>query len=40
MTPVLRRLSSRTCWKASETVHRIGSTTIAKTITAVGEMSR
>ena len=39
MNPVRRRLSSRTCWKASETVHRIGSTTIANTMTTVGEIS-
>jgi hypothetical protein len=40
MIPAVRRLSSRTCWKASEIVHRIGRTTIANTMTTVGEMSR
>jgi hypothetical protein len=33
-------LSSRTCWKASEIVQMIGRTTIAKTMTTVGEISR
>jgi hypothetical protein len=40
MTPVVRRFSRRTCWKDSETVHRIGKITITNTITAVGEMRR
>jgi hypothetical protein len=40
MNPVLRRLSSRTFWNASEMVHRIGRTTIVKTMTTVGEISR
>ena len=40
MNPAVRRLSSRICWKPREIVHRIGSTTIVKTMITVGEISR
>ena len=37
-SPDERRLSSRSRWKASTTVQRIGSTTITSTMTRVGEI--
>ena len=40
MKPAWRRFSSRTCWKPKEMVHTIGSTTIVKTMTTVGVISR